>query len=376
MILKIAIILVIISLFSSILYGTDRVTSENPSDAATIKIGLSSIDSSSCKICSEGGIFYDSGCKRCVQDSIALATQLGSERFYKLGWSNDNSVNYGDERCNSSEPSENFSNTILNENDTYWIEIVKDKLELKSSLYTDANFSMIHDSISMNMCSNPTNLQYVRVSNEDGKPPGNGGKLFGYIDDIKIYNKKISSENYDKAIFSTTFDECTNKSCNNKWVLQNPERIFVVPQKQHLQFLSTLTGTNDYAHFVLDTILPDSWTMRFKLHIDNIEPHPNGKGLLNIEPTYGQLIFGIPSFILPFISYMISREINSKFLGSLIVVAGIIILIGMTVSSGSLIQNLDSVDVIHAIKLTIITIIATLFIILGSWKIKKYTIRR
>ena len=39
MILKIAIILVAISLFSSILYGTDRVTSENPSDAASIKIG-------------------------------------------------------------------------------------------------------------------------------------------------------------------------------------------------------------------------------------------------------------------------------------------------------------------------------------------------
>ena len=375
MILKIAIILVIISLFSSILYGTDRVTSENPSDAATIKIGLSSIDSSSCKICSEGGIFYDSGCKHCIQDGVVLITHVANERFYKLGWSNDNSVNYGDERCNSSEPSENFSNTILNENDTYWIEIVKDKLELKSSLYTDANFSMIHDSISMNMCSNPTNLQYVRVSNEDGKPPGNGGKLFGYIDDIKIYNKKISSENYDKAIFSTTFDECTNKSCNNKWVLRNPERIFVVPQKQHLQFLSTLTGTNDYAHFVLDTILPDSWTMRFKLHIDNIEPHPNGKGLLNIEPTYGQLIFGIPSFILPFISYMISREINSKFLGSLIVVSGIIILIGLTVNLGSLNQNLDSIDIIHTIKHTITIIIATFLIILGSWKIKKYTIR-
>ena len=73
---------------------------------------------------------------------------------------------------------------------------------------------------------------------------------------------------------------------------------------------------------------------------------------------------------------MISREINSKFLGSLIVVSGIIILIGMIVGSGSLIQNLDNVDVIRAIKFTIITIIATLFIILGSWKIKKYTIRR
>ena len=222
----------------------------------------------------------------------------------------------------------------------------------------------------------PTNLQYIRVSNEDGKPSGNGGKLFGYIDDMKIYNKKISFENYDKAIFSTTFDECVNKSCNNKWVLQNSERIFVESQKQHLQFLSAVTGTNDYAHFTLDTILPDSWTMRFKLYIDNLEPHPGGKGFLGIDPTDRQLIFGIPSFVLPFISYMISREISSKFLGGLIVVSGIIILIGITINLSSLIQNLDSTDITHIIKFTIMIIIATFLIILGSWKIKKYTIRR
>ena len=54
--LEIAIILIGISLFSSILFGVDKITSENPGDAASIRIGLSSIDSSSCKICSEGGI--------------------------------------------------------------------------------------------------------------------------------------------------------------------------------------------------------------------------------------------------------------------------------------------------------------------------------
>jgi predicted neutral ceramidase superfamily lipid hydrolase len=116
--------------------------------------------------------------------------------------------------------------------------------------------------------------------------------------------------------------------------------------------------------------------MRFKLHIDNLEPHPGGKGFFNIEPTDRQLIFGIPSLVLPFISYMISREINSKFLGSLIVVSGIIILIGIIVNLGSLIQNLDSTDIINTIKFTVIIIIATFLIILGSWKIKKYTIRR
>ena len=371
--LKIAIILVAISLFSSILFGVDKITSENPSDSALIKIGLSSIDSSTCKICSEGGIFYDSGCKRCVQDGIMLTVPVSNDRFYELGWSNDNGMHYGDEKCDGSKK---FSNVSTNENDTYWIEIIKDELELKSNIYIDDNFSKLYDSTSTAMCSNPTNLQYIRVSNEDGKPSGNGGKLFGYIDDMKISSKKISFENYDKAIFSTTFDECVNKSCNDKWVLQNPERIFVESQKQHLQFLSAVTGTNDYAHFTLDTILPDSWAMRFKLHIDNLEPHPGGKGFLSIEPTDRQLIFGIPSLVLPFISYIISREINSKFLGSLIMISGIIILIGLTVNLGSLNQNLDSIDIIHTIKFTITIIIAAFLIILGSWKIKKYTLRR
>ena len=365
--------MVTISLFSSILFGVDKITSENPGDAASIKIGLSSIDSSSCKICSEGGIFYDSGCKRCIQDGIVLTTHVANERFYDLGWSNDNGMYYGDERCDGSK---NFSNVNTNENDTYWIEIIKDELELKSNIYIDANFSKLYDSTSITMCSNPTNLQYIRVSNEDGKPSGNGGKLFGYIDDIKIYNKKISSENYDKAVFSTTFDECTNKSCNNKWFLQNSERIFVESQKQHLQFLSAVTGTNDYAHFTLDTILPDSWTMRFKLHIDNLELHPRGKGFLNIEPTDRQLIFGIPSLVLPFISYMISREINSKFLGSLIVVSGIIILLGLIINLDSIIQNLYSVNIMDTIKFPTIIVITVFLIILGCSKIKKSTIKR
>ena len=116
--------------------------------------------------------------------------------------------------------------------------------------------------------------------------------------------------------------------------------------------------------------------MRFKLHVDNLEPHPGGKGFLSIEPTDRQLIFGIPSLVLPFISYMISREISSKFLGSLIVVSGIIILLGLIINLDSLIQNLYSVNIMDTIKFTIIIVIATFLIILGSWKIKKYAIMR
>ena len=373
MILKISVVLIALSLFFSILYGIDKATSENPNDAASIYIGLSSIDSSSCKICSEGGIFYDSGCKRCVQDSVVLITHVANERFYKLGWSNDNGMYYGDKTCDGTK---NFPNVPTNENDTYWIEIIKDELELKSKIYTDANFSKLYDSTSITMCSNPTNLQYVRISNADGKPPGNGGKLFGYVDDIQIYSNKINSKNYYKHIFSTTFDECTTQSCDNKWVLQNSERIFVEPQKQYLQFLSTLTGTNDYAHLKLDTILPDFWTMKFKFHIDELEPHPEGKGLFNIEPMYRQLIFGIPALVLPFISYIISRETNSKFLGSLILVSGIIILLGIIINFDSLIHNLDSTDIMDAAKLPIIIVISTFLIILGCSKIKKSTIKR
>ena len=373
MILKISIVLIAISLFFSIIYGADKTTSENPNDAASIYIGLSSIDSSSCKICSEGGIFYDSGCKRCIQDGVVLIAHVANERFYKLGWSNDDGMYYGDETC---EGSKNFPNVITNENDTYWIEIVKDELELKSKIYTDANFSKLYDSTSITMCSNPTNLQYVRISNADGKPPGNGGKLFGYVDDIQIYSHKIGSKNHEENIFSTTFNECTNKTCDNKWIIQNPERIFVDPKKHYLQFLSAVTGTNDYVHLKLDTVLPDFWTMKFKFHIDELEPHPEGKGFLSIEPAYRQLIFGIPALVLPFISYIISRETNSKFLGSLILVSGIIILFGIIINFDSLIHNLDSTHIIDAIKSPIIIVISTFLIILGYWKIKKSVIKR
>ena len=50
--------------------------------------------------------------------------------------------------------------------------------------------------------------------------------------------------------------------------------------------------------------------------------------------------------------------------------------VGITINLGSLIQNLDSTDIINTIKFTVIIIIATFLIILGSWKIKKYTLKR
>ena len=89
------------------------------------------------------------------------------------------------------------------------------------------------------MCSNPTNLQYIRISNEDGKPAGNGGKLFGYVDEIKIWN---SSNKNNEEIFSTSFDECEDETCDNKWILQNSDRIFINTENSNLEFFSEVTA--------------------------------------------------------------------------------------------------------------------------------------
>jgi len=73
---------------------------------------------------------------------------------------------------------------------------------------------------------------------------------------------------------------------------------------------------------------------------------------------------------------MISREISSKFLGSLIVVSGIIILLGLMINLGFVIQNLYSVNIMDTIKFPTIIVITVFLIILGCSKIKKSTIKR
>ena len=70
--LKLAILLVSISLLTSILYGVDKSTSNNPDDAASIRIGLSDTDSSSCPECLKNGVFFNSGCKKCEQDGVVF----------------------------------------------------------------------------------------------------------------------------------------------------------------------------------------------------------------------------------------------------------------------------------------------------------------
>ena len=364
MILKIGFILIFISIFFSALYGIDKITAENPSDAALIRLGLSDIDSSSCKICSPGELYYDSGCKRCIQDNVVLTTSVASTGFFNLGWSNDYGMYYGDEKCTGSK---NFENIEPIKDDTLHIEIIKNDLTLTSKFYNDANFLELRDEISIEMCSNPTNLQYIRISNEDGKPAGNGGKLFGYVDEIKIWN---SSNKNNEEIFSTSFDECEDETCDNKWILQNSDRIFINTENSNLEFFSEVTGTNDYAHLKLDDDLPNSWMMTFILHIDELEEHPRGKGILNIEPEFRQLFFGIPALIFPLIAYTITRKIEHRSLGIFMTISGVIIAGGLILNFNTLNEHIINNDVIRLSQFFGTVSVSILIIILGIFKMK------
>ena len=96
---KISVIIISISILTSMLFGIDRITSENPSDSATLRISLSDRDSSYCDECTEGGIFYESGCKRCVQDGIMFGVGSIEQIEYNVGWSNNDAMYHGDKNC-------------------------------------------------------------------------------------------------------------------------------------------------------------------------------------------------------------------------------------------------------------------------------------
>jgi len=364
LIIKIGFILIFISLFFSILYGVDKITAENPNDAALIRIGLSDVDSSSCKICSPGEEYYNSGCKRCIQDSVVLTTSVSNTEFFNLGWSNNYAMYHGDEKCTGSK---SFENIRPIKDDTVYVEIIKSDLTLTSNFYNDKNFSELSDRTSIEMCSNPTNLQYIRISNEDGKPAANGGKLFGSIDKIKIWN---NSDKNKEPIFFTSFNECDDKTCDNQWVLQNSERIFINSENNVLEFFSEVTGTNDYAHLKLDEYLPNSWIMQFILHIDEVEDHPRGKGIFSIEPTSRQLFFGIPALILPLISYVVTRKSELGTLGIFMTISGVIIFGGLIMSINTLNEHMINNNIIRLSQFFGAISVSILVIILGIFKMK------
>lgn len=362
---KLAIILVSISLLTSVLYGVDKFTSNNPADAASIRIGLSDKDSSSCQECLKNGIFFNSGCKKCEQDGVVFMVNVGKDRSYSLGWSNNHGMYDGDKNCDGKI---NFKNLKSNENQTFWVELVKNDLELSSTIYSDSNFSKIIDSVSTKMCSNPTEMKYVRISNEDGKPTANGGVITGFIDNIEISNISTNLNKKTESIFFENFDECIDESCSNSWILQNSKNLSINPSEKIFQYYSKVSGTNDYAHSELnEQKLNNSWNMKFKLHISELIPHPLGKGIINIQPDLRQLFFGIPSLFLPVIGFLLSKHQSSKSLGIIILLSGIIIFFGIFYS----ILNNQTHSNIDMIQLSIILPVNVLILLLGIRKIQK-----
>lgn len=366
--LKIAILVVIFSISLTLIFGIDKSTAENPSDAALLHIGLSNHDSSSCQVCSEGGIFYNSGCKRCIQDGIVITTHTANDSPYRISWSNDNGIYYGDENCNGVN---NFPKAKAFSGDTYWIEIIKDELNLKSTLFYDSKFLDEYDSVSTVMCSNPTDLKYLRVSTEDGKPAGNGGRLVGNIDDIQIWDGVTKIKSQLNPTHTENFQTCTTYTCNEKWVLQDPSMLYVDISKKNFYFDSQVTGSNDYVHYDLGSPLSDKWVLRFKFHIDSLEAHPAGKGILQIEPTNRQIVLGIPAIIFPIFSYFISKNSTSKLLGLLITVNGIIIFAGVMISLQINNFTIDSFEISRIVQLGIVTALSVFIIILGIRKFQK-----
>ena len=139
---------------------------------------------------------------------------------------------------------------------------------------------------------------YIMQNFNDGKPMANGGKIIGSIDNIKIYdltekNQKIKNTEFNNTYenlnltYSEDFSNCETKTCNNSWVLQNPKTFFIDNENENFSFISEVSGTNDYAHFeFLEYITSDEWLMNLQLKIDEIDEHPRGKGVLNIDPSY------------------------------------------------------------------------------------------
>ena len=165
-------------------------------------------------------------------------------------------------------------------------------------MYNDPAYLEKQESLLVNMCSNPTDLQYFRISTEDGKPASNGGRIIGYVDDIELWND-ISKENFNKTStpkLNKNFSDCNSKTCN-EWILQDQSMLYVDAMNEFFYFDSQVSGTNNNAHMKIDSILDDSWILRFKFHIDEIQSHPAGKGILQIDPQLERILFVIIGII-------------------------------------------------------------------------------
>ena len=177
--------------------------------------------------------------------------------------------------------------------------------------------------------------------------------------------------------FSTSFDECIDKTCSDVWTLHNSDHIFINDENNSLSFLSRVTGTHDYAHLKLNDELPNSWLMKFKFHIEDLDEHPRGKGILNIDPELRQIFLGLPALIFPFIGYVITLNQKSSHIGIMLLSIGIIILSGILFNFYQINSSIDGYESEKIYEfLTIqnfgILTISVLIIILGITRIKSF----
>ena len=361
-----------ICIFLVSLYIIDKITSENYNDAANIIIGISNIGSSSCLECQPNGDFFNSGCKRCIQDNINFRAKTSMNQPFISSWSNDGAMLYGDKNCNA----EIILPTInVESNKQYWTKIHLNNSNFTISLFDDSNYYTPISTATSSMCSIPTELKFLRFSMNDGKPISNGGRIVGNIDDIKIYDVISSHDsnfsNKLDLIFEEDFSNCTNKTCDGNWILQNPNLFYIDTENNNFHFDSFVSGTNDYAHYELDNILSSQeWIMQLLLTIDDVEKHPAGKGFLNIDPMYRNILFILPSILLSLGISIFSYKSKSFSLGILMSILGILFL---TISFSSLITNNFFHEIIlheknfNTIAVMIIGIFLTIY---GGFKIK------
>jgi len=354
-----------ICIFIISLYIIDKTTSENSNDAANIIIGISNIDSNSCLACQPNGDFFNSGCKRCIQDNINFRAKTAMDQPFISSWSNDNAMLYGDKNCNGEIILPAIS---VESNKQYWTEIHLNNSDFSISLFNNSDFSNPISSVTNSMCSIPTELKFLRFSMNDGKPISNGGRLTGNIDNIEIYDSIIHDDsktpNELELIFKEDFSNCTNSTCDGKWTLQNPNLFYIDTENNNFHFDSFISGTNDYAHYELDKILSSQeWIMRLLLTIDNVEKHPAGKGFLNLDPSLRNIVFILPSIILSLGISIFSFKIKSQGLGILMSIIGVLFLI---ITLSSLITNnfFDEISVYNKNINTIIVMIIGIFLII------------
>ena len=355
-------------------YIVDKSSSENPNDAANIIVGISSTDSNSCLECQYGEIYYDGGCKRCIQDNVNFRTKTAEDQPFISSWSNDNGMFYGDKNCDG----EKIIPSIKGEpNEKYWIEIHMKNSNFSVSTYQSQNYSKKISSTTTPMCSIPSELKFLRFSMNDGQPISNGGRLVGNIDNIEIYDlmtkNSIESKSIEDShiVYKEDFSDCKTKTCNDEWVLQNPNLFYIDTEKNYFHFDSFVSGNNDYAHYKLDNALStQEWIMRLVLTLDQVDKHPEGKGVLGIDPISRNYFLLGASIILVLSIVTLSVRIKSLILGIFILIFGTMLL---AIGIMTLIPDDSSIELKIDEKYASILVIIFVSIFLqiyGVWKIK------